>query len=101
MARRDLSSVDLVDPRSGTLLCTVLPLDKEKNADRGRRVIPVGGPPDPASPSTPPSGIALRLRALMAEYAATGLPPAYLPKDESPPLPPPAPLETEQEEDPS
>jgi len=29
-----------------------------------------------------PTGIAPHLRRLMADYAATGLPPAYVPKDE-------------------
>ena len=80
VARWDLSNVDLVDPRTGAHLCTILPLDKNKNADGRRRVItqqdPIGG----ATP--PPSGMAPRLRALMIEYAATGLPPAYLPKEE-------------------
>ena len=85
VARWDLSAVDLVDPRSGAHLCTVLPLDKQKNADRGRRALPVGEPPNHHSPSPPPSGIAPKLRALMADYAATGLPPAYLPKDQSQP----------------
>ena len=39
VARWDLSSVDLVDPRTGTHLATLLPLDKLKNADRARRVL--------------------------------------------------------------
>ena len=88
VARWDLSAMDLVDPRSGAHLCTVLPLDKQKNADRGRRALPVSERPDHHSPSPPPSGIAPKLRALMADYAATGLPPAYLPKDESSPSAP-------------
>ena len=33
------------------------------------------------APSPKPAGIAPLLRELMAEYAATGLPPAYLPKN--------------------
>lgn len=75
-ARWDLSSADLVDARSGTLLATLLPLDKSKNADARRRVME----PASASPSSAPStGIAPLLRQLMADYAATGLPPAYLP----------------------
>lgn len=78
VARWDLSSVDLVDPRSGTYVATLLPLDKEKNADGRRRVIAVGETADEA----PPAGIAPHLRQLMADYAATGMPPAYLPKDE-------------------
>lgn len=79
VARWDLSHVDLIDPRTGTLLATLLPLDKAKNADRARRALaPPSSTPDP--PRT--SGIAPLLRALMTEYAATGLPPAYLPKGE-------------------
>jgi hypothetical protein len=80
VARWDLSNVHLVDPRTGVHLATLLPLDKVKNADRARRVLtPCAAPPVPA---TKPAGIAPLLRELMAEYAATGLPPAYLPKDE-------------------
>jgi putative transposase len=75
VARWDLSSVDLVDPRSGAHLATLLPLDKARNAERVRRVLPPLGAPDPA-----PAGIAPLLRALMADYAATGLPPAFVPK---------------------
>jgi hypothetical protein len=78
VARWDLSSIELVDPRTGRHLATLLPLDKTKNADRARRVIAqVDAPP---VPSQEPPGIAPLLRELMAEYAATGLPPAYLPK---------------------
>src|SRR5829696_6340131 len=40
VARWDLSSVDLVDPRSGAHLATLLPLDRQKNADRRRRALP-------------------------------------------------------------
>ena len=84
VARWDLSSVDLVDPRSGDPLCTLLPLDKARNAERIRRVV---APADPAEQQRP-VGIAPHLRALMADYAATGLPPAYLPKDDSTDNPP-------------
>jgi transposase InsO family protein len=79
VARWDLSSVGLVDPRSGEHLATLLPLDKARNAERGRRVV---APATPDAPSSP-VGIAPHLRALMADYAATGLPPAYLPKHDS------------------
>jgi transposase InsO family protein len=106
VARWDLSTVDLVDPRSGAHLCTALPLDRHKNADRGRRTLPVGQRPEHDTPSPPPSGIAPKLRALMADYAATGLPPAYLAhpaRDESSSQAPPLAiaLDSEQEEDPS
>jgi len=76
VARWDLSSVDLVDPRSGAHLAVILPLDKAKNADGHRRAVSITMEVEP-----PPSGIAPHLRRLMADYAATGLPPAYLPRD--------------------
>jgi putative transposase len=79
-ARWDLSAVDLVDPHTHVILCALYPLDKAANADGQRRRLT---PPTPArreSPSTA-STIAPLLRKLMAEYAATGLPPAYLPPD--------------------
>jgi transposase InsO family protein len=75
VARWDLSSVDLVDPRSGTHLATLLPLDKARNAEGARRVL---RQPD-TGPEAPASGIAPHMRALMAEYVATGLPPAFIP----------------------
>jgi putative transposase len=80
VARWDLSNVDLVDPRTGVHLATLRPLDKAKNADRVRRTL---SQPAPASPAKGRPGIAPRLKALMAEYAATGLPPAYLPLEDS------------------
>ena len=81
VARWDLSSVDLVDPRRGTHLATLLPVDRERNAERRRRALA-----DPTAANFPeaapaPSGIAPLLRHLMAEYSATGLPPAYVPHD--------------------
>ena len=85
VARWDLSSVDLVDPRSGAYLAAILPLDKTANADGLRRVVTTTAATAaaPASePAAPSSGIAPHLRQLMAQYAATGLPPAYLPKDD-------------------
>lgn len=77
-ARWDLTRVDLVEPRSGTILAPIMPLDKSANANAERRarasaVIEL-------TPS-PPAGIAPLLAQLLAEYAATGLPPAYLPID--------------------
>lgn len=75
-ARWDLTRVDLIDPRSGAMLCPVKPLDKSANADgQRRRLAPVTTDLSPL----PPAGIAPLLRQLLAEYAATGLPPAYLP----------------------
>ncbi len=72
----DLSSIDLVDERSDKILCTLYPLDKQKNADRRRRVMQPVGDESPAEDTK--AGIAPLLQKLMADYAATGLPPAYL-----------------------
>ena len=78
-ARWDLGAVDLVDPHSGAILCALYPLDKAANADGQRRRL---DPPAPArlesAPPPPPPTLAPLLRKLMADYAATGLPPAYL-----------------------
>jgi putative transposase len=72
----DLSSVDLVDARTGVVLATLLPLDKHANSDGRRRVL---DPEPEMGPAPAPSGIAPLLCELMNEYAATGLPPAYVP----------------------
>jgi transposase InsO family protein len=74
-ARWDFSRVDLIDPRCGQILCAVRPIDKAANAEGLRRPVqPVTNPP-PA----PAAGIAALLKQMIADYAATGLPPAYLP----------------------
>jgi hypothetical protein len=69
----------MADERTGKILCRIYPLDKHKNADgKRRRKEPVVNVDD----HPPAGGIAPLLRKLIADYAATGLPPAYLPKDE-------------------
>lgn len=77
-ARWDLRAVDLVDPDTGVMLCPLYPLDKAANADGRRRRLAT---PDPA-PTGQPTGMAPLLKEMIANYAATGLPPAYLPSDE-------------------
>jgi putative transposase len=75
-ARWDFSRVDLIDARSGQILCPVRPLDKAANADALRRRV------EPSATDTgaiPAAGIAPLLKKMITEYAATGLPPAYLP----------------------
>jgi transposase InsO family protein len=82
VARWDLTSVDLVDPRTGAHLASLLPLDRTRNAEGARRVLV----PSPArEPSPRPVGIAPLLRRQMAEYAATGMPPGFLPQDHTDP----------------
>ena len=79
----DLSTLDLVDARSGSILCTLYPLDKTKNADgQRRRLEPISNAPSGLDLTSMPScDMAPLLKKLMAEYAATGIPPAYLPFD--------------------
>ena len=79
--RWDLSLVDMVDPREGMVLSHLFPLDRTANAD-GRRAI-IGPQPDEVSatdPSRPEAELPPLLKQILAEYSATGLPPAYLPK---------------------
>jgi len=79
-ARWDLRQVDLVDPHTQTLLAALYPLDKSAHAHGHRRRLEPP-PPPAAAPAAPTAadGIAPLLRKLMADYVATGLPPAYLP----------------------
>jgi transposase InsO family protein len=90
VASWDLSQVHLADPKTGAILGRLYPLDKHKNAD-GRRAARTS-PLAPPAPTVDAGGMAPLLQKLVAQYAATGLPPAYLPKDELlapiPPLPP-------------
>jgi putative transposase len=84
VASWDLSHVHLSDPKTGVILCRLYPLDKQKNAD-GRRAVripllPLG------EPGLKSGEVAPLLQKLIAQYAATGLPPAYLPKDDLPPF---------------
>lgn len=83
-AQWDLSTVDLVDSRTGRWLCGLLPLDRQQNADGRRSALePLydssGNEPAVTPDATPRASIAPLLRKLMADYAATGLPPAYVP----------------------
>ncbi|MGK2908164.1 MAG: DDE-type integrase/transposase/recombinase [Desulfuromonadales bacterium] len=76
----DLSRAYLVDERTGLLLATIYPLDKAQNNQGKRRVISTVSDPSPA-PVVGDSAAPL-LRQLLNDYAATGLPAAYIPKDE-------------------
>ena len=76
----DLSRVHLVDKNTGVVLCSLYPLDKKANADGKRRSREQLS--TTKQEPTREKGVAPLLRRLMAEYAATGLPPAYLPEDE-------------------
>jgi hypothetical protein len=82
-ARWDLTSVAIVDERRGVEIATIYPLDKARNSDgRRRRLTPALGGDADGRDDSPSGEVAPLLRRLMAEYAATGLPPAYLPKED-------------------
>lgn len=75
----DLGFVHIVDPRTGEPMARINPVDKIKNGDSIRR--PVENPiiirPQPLTTELPPL-----LQQYVEEYAAQGLKPAYIPKDE-------------------
>ena len=77
----DLSRVSLSDPKTGAILCRIYPQDKKKNAEglrAPRRTLL------PATDTPPhPTGMAPLLQKIIHQYAATGLPPAYLPKPQT------------------
>jgi transposase InsO family protein len=80
----DLSVAWIVDERTGDVLARILPLDRARNADGRRRPLePLFDEQNPSKPSSA-DPVPPLLRHLLQEYAATGLPPALLPKDEDP-----------------
>ena len=77
-ARWDLGRVDLVDSRHGTVLAPLYPLDRTANADGRRAVV---APASAAAAECPRTGaLPSLLQKILADYSATGLPPAYLPQ---------------------
>ena len=81
----DLTEVHLADLHTGKVLCRLFPQDKTGNANGRRRTLqPIAAGSVAAQPaSAPPTrGMAPLLQRLIDRQAATGLPPAYLPKDE-------------------
>lgn len=77
----DKSRMILVDSNTDTPLAHLLPQDKTKNASGRRRLIQLDENAAPSIPSADRPLPAL-LRKWMGDYAATGLPPAYIPKEE-------------------
>jgi hypothetical protein len=78
--RWDRSQLTLVDPRTDAPLAPLLPQDKTANASGKRRVIfPEASQTDPVDTLEYPA----LLKKWMADHAATGLPPAYLPMEET------------------
>jgi hypothetical protein len=86
----DLAYVFLADAHSDTVITRLYPLDKTRNADARRRAVALPAPDqhgqlalvtDGASKAN--AAMAPLLEQILADYSATGLPPAYLPKDET------------------
>ncbi len=77
----DLTRVWLVDPKSDKALASLYPVDKARNAGGERRRLPQAEAPAPNDAA--PGDIAPHLKQLMAEYAITGLPPAYVPMNDT------------------
>jgi transposase InsO family protein len=75
----NLANVHLTDPRTGTILARIYPLDRARNADGRRKTLsPVAAAGDDANTPESANDLAPLLRKLLADYSATGLPPAYL-----------------------
>jgi transposase InsO family protein len=77
----DLGYIHLTDPRTGTVLARLYPLDRARNADGLRRSLEnIDNGSESEVLPTAQDDVAPLLRKLLEDYAATGLPPAYLPK---------------------
>ena len=81
--RWDLTLVDMVDPREGKILSRLFPLDRRANGDGRRAVIDPRSDELSATEASSAAELPPLLKQILAEYSATGLPPAYLPKTPS------------------
>jgi transposase InsO family protein len=78
----NLASASVIDPRTHAELAHILPLDKQRNASGFRRVFDEPGLTAYPKKIEDAERVAPLLEKMLADYAATGLPPAYVPKDE-------------------
>jgi len=81
-ARWDYGNVHLVDERTGEAMTRIYPLDKHKNADARRRVVQTDPDSQPQAVASSSGDVAPLLQEMLEDYAATGLPPAYIPRNE-------------------
>jgi transposase InsO family protein len=81
--RWDLSEAWVIDPRSRAQLARIHPIDKVANADARRRSLePIADAQLPEPDDVYDDPLPPLMRKLLVEYAATGLPPAYLPLED-------------------
>jgi putative transposase len=79
----DLGRVHLADERTGAVLARLYPQDKTENASGLRRSLePLAPAADATPPALPTPALPPLLERLLDKQASTGLPPAYLPKDD-------------------
>jgi transposase InsO family protein len=76
-AQWDLSLIDLVDPKTKTVIAPIYPVDLERNAAGHRPVLPVSTPTSEAPPKAP-----RLLEKYIEDYAASGSPTPYIPLEE-------------------
>lgn len=81
-AQWDLGRALIVDPNTDEVIARLWPLDKTANADGRRRAHQPVEAPRSGSSLLDNNQMAPLMKQLMQEYAALGLPPAYVPKDE-------------------
>jgi transposase InsO family protein len=82
-AEWDKSRALIVDETTDQVLARLLPIDKTTNAEGLRRLKePIAPARAPSTPLSECEGLAPLLKKLVTDHAATGLPPAYVPKDE-------------------
>ncbi len=74
-----LDRVHILDPQTGKSICQIYPVNKEANYNNGRRL---RKPHEATEVIADQDEIAPLLIKILGEQAATGLPPAYQPKDE-------------------
>jgi putative transposase len=79
----DLGRVHLADERTGAVLTRLYPQDKTENASGLRRSLePLAPAADATPPALPTPALPPLLERLLDKQSSTGLPPAYLPKDD-------------------
>ena len=80
--RWNLSEAWIVDPRTKDVLARVVPVDLARNADARRKPLAEPDPTPEAALADGEDPIPPHLQQLLEDYAADGMPPAFLPLDD-------------------